>query len=372
MALDGNLDWIYDAAFDDEALARMANRLLAATDSQFLLAGWVDSQGVYQPLVSANHRDDVLMSYFEDFADKDPWFAAEMPKAPLERTTRLSDEVPNALFARSELYNEFLRPSGLDVMHAASVGAANADGMGAMIFQRCRGRGDRDFSDEDMATIAGMSGAVRHVLKVRARLRRSEQNEGAFSLVSSRARIGAILLGEKGRIIQANALAENLLASGDIVSALRGRIVGADALGSWMAEAIRRATDATAPSASATISDVSRMGAASLTIIPVRGVSERRAMLMISLRAELMPGHDVAMMQAFGLTAGEAAVVRLIANGASAAEVAVRRGRSLQTVRVQIRNAMFKMHCARQTELIELARSLVLFVDSTGSAPFEL
>ncbi|MEE4383066.1 MAG: LuxR C-terminal-related transcriptional regulator, partial [Pseudomonadales bacterium] len=62
--------------------------------------------------------------------------------------------------------------------------------------------------------------------------------------------------------------------------------------------------------------------------------------------------------EAFGLTAAESDVVRLIVEGASVEEVARRRGRSLATVRAQIRSIYAKTGTRSQAEFVRMAVGL--------------
>jgi DNA-binding CsgD family transcriptional regulator len=55
-----------------------------------------------------------------------------------------------------------------------------------------------------------------------------------------------------------------------------------------------------------------------------------------------------------GLSLAEAEVANLIAEGRSAAEIADERGASMHTVRNQIKAALAKTSCRRQSELVAL------------------
>jgi DNA-binding CsgD family transcriptional regulator len=60
----------------------------------------------------------------------------------------------------------------------------------------------------------------------------------------------------------------------------------------------------------------------------------------------------------FDLTAAEAEVARRVANGVSVASIARESGRSVHTIRNQLRNAMEKTGCSRQVELVVLLHQI--------------
>ncbi|WP_265561652.1 helix-turn-helix transcriptional regulator [Sphingomicrobium arenosum] len=372
MASNDSLDWIYEAAFDDDALDALAGRLMERFDSQHLLAGWIGADGDFRSLVAANYEADHLTRYFGEFAEKDIWLAAEMPYAGIERSIRSSDLVDQSVYQRSEIYNDFFRPTGLEVFHSLSLSANNRDGAGAWALHRARGRGDRDFTIEDREDIERIGGALRHVMKVRSRLVRERSGQKAFSLVSDRTRIGGVLLGPGGGLVQANRLGEDMLHIGDVIRLARGRVVASDEVADWFAGALRGIFSTATPHASSSHAHDARGRRIALTLSPVPTFMGMRAMLFLSMPVELGEGHDAALVDAFGLTRSEAQVMRLLANGGTAQGIAVRRGTSLQTVRVQLRHAMGKMGCTRQSEAIALAKRFLIAADPPDHTQFEV
>jgi len=69
--------------------------------------------------------------------------------------------------------------------------------------------------------------------------------------------------------------------------------------------------------------------------------------------------------EAFGLTIAEAEIVRAITEGMSLKEIAKKRGRSLETVKTQLRSALAKTDARTQSELVRLTLSLMDVVSAT-------
>jgi DNA-binding CsgD family transcriptional regulator len=99
-----------------------------------------------------------------------------------------------------------------------------------------------------------------------------------------------------------------------------------------------------------------------LHVVPVRRAAHdifggTDAIIVLSEAAR--PGADATLIQSlFDLTAAEISVAQAIAAGHSVGSVAAASGRSLATVRNQLRSAMAKTGCSRQVELTLLMRQL--------------
>ncbi len=90
---------------------------------------------------------------------------------------------------------------------------------------------------------------------------------------------------------------------------------------------------------------------------PVRPV--RGAAFVIALASELgwPEGYTEMLRSAFDLTEAEGQVMRALAEGAPLAQIATDRGRSIETIRAQIKSVMSKTETRSQTELVRLTLS---------------
>lgn len=91
-----------------------------------------------------------------------------------------------------------------------------------------------------------------------------------------------------------------------------------------------------------------------------KGFSERKFALLKSTEFLWPDRLTPAISHAFGLTAAEADIVKLIVEGASVSEVADARGSQLSTVRAQIRSLYLKTGAKNQSEFIRMAVGLAV------------
>jgi DNA-binding CsgD family transcriptional regulator len=100
-----------------------------------------------------------------------------------------------------------------------------------------------------------------------------------------------------------------------------------------------------------------------LHVIPVRGSANdvftgSHAILVITTAID-REGSPALLQALFDLTAAEAAVARKIGAGKSLAEIASEGGRSLVTIRNQLKSVLAKTGCERQADLVKLLTRLV-------------
>ncbi|WP_265570335.1 helix-turn-helix transcriptional regulator [Sphingomicrobium nitratireducens] len=360
---DALIDHIYQASHDDAALTSLADKLIDRFDLTSMLMGWLGHDGEFRMVISANYfGESDLGDYFLHYSEKDPWMAASMSVLESGRALRMSDHVPTEAFVASDLYRKFLLPRGYDICYALSLPAVSPLGMGAMALHKGPDKGD--FTDEDVAELARLGHALETLQKSRARLRTSEVAEQGFAMVADRLQAAAIVLGEKGHFVEANKAGLRFLKEGDLLLESGGKVAGFNGSGKWFERAIEAATSKSGAQATSGRFVRPDGSAVVLSMMPfgTEGFG-RRAVLIVNFPQTLGEAHESAIAQAFHLTSSEAAVVRHLANGKTAEAIAKLRGTSLQTVRVQLRNAMMKTHCTRQAELVDLVRQFVSVAD---------
>ncbi len=177
-----------------------------------------------------------------------------------------------------------------------------------------------------------------------------------------RAERAALVATPLGAVLHANARAEAMLAAGDGLALVRGRLMAArparDALG--------RALAAAGGAGGGTVAVPRPSGRAPwlVTAAPLAaavgfpGPPEPRVLVLIrDPEAREMPEGAV-LIRAFGLTPAEAAVCRRFATGKTLPEIADARGVSEGSTRQQLKAAMGKLGVGRQAELMRLLRAL--------------
>jgi len=100
-----------------------------------------------------------------------------------------------------------------------------------------------------------------------------------------------------------------------------------------------------------------------LHVMPVRDRSSdlaQEAVAVLAITSASFKGGSLALVQSlFDLTPAEAALAQRIALGQSVEEIAQSHGRSVHTLRSQLKSVLAKMGCSRQAELAYIITSLV-------------
>ena len=103
-----------------------------------------------------------------------------------------------------------------------------------------------------------------------------------------------------------------------------------------------------------------------LRVTPVEGGQGRPLALVVSTELVWPDGFEATVQEAFGLTQAEVEIVRGVALGLPLRDIAEGRGRSLETVRTQVRSVLAKTETHSQAELVRVVLGLM----DVALAPF--
>jgi pimeloyl-ACP methyl ester carboxylesterase/DNA-binding CsgD family transcriptional regulator len=96
-----------------------------------------------------------------------------------------------------------------------------------------------------------------------------------------------------------------------------------------------------------------------LRVSPVEGGTTRPLALVVSTELVWPEGFQTTVQEAFGLTAAEVEIVRGVTLGLPLRDIAEARGRSLETVRTQVRSVLAKTETHSQSELVRVVLGLM-------------
>ncbi|MFM7332967.1 MAG: helix-turn-helix transcriptional regulator, partial [Tabrizicola sp.] len=96
-----------------------------------------------------------------------------------------------------------------------------------------------------------------------------------------------------------------------------------------------------------------------LRVSPVAGGAARPLALVVSTELVWPEGFAATVQEAFGLTAAEVEIVRGVTLGLPLRDIAEARGRSLETVRTQVRSVLAKTETHSQAELVRVVLGLM-------------
>jgi DNA-binding CsgD family transcriptional regulator len=341
----------YEAALDDEAFARLPSLLIQASDARSAMIQWRHQDGVFEVL-AFNHFSPDWMARYPEFAASDPWLQAALAPGRQNQTIRGDMFVSDAEFENSVVYNEWVRAQGDDTFNG--MGACLTSPWGFGLISVHRGRGARPFKAAEAARLDVNLGALQKVLRLRGEMaslrRKSQAAKGALDELAT----PVLIVGADGRLMQANAAAEEVLQWADGLSLKAGRLVASSAqCGTRLNAAIGQATRSREPSISyVSIGRGPDLAPYLVTAVPLLGRGgPALAMLIFRDPDRDAPISTDRLRAFFGLSAAEAAVALDLARGRIAPEIAALRGVSAHTLKAQLRSIAAKLGVSRQSEI---------------------
>jgi DNA-binding CsgD family transcriptional regulator len=274
-------------------------------------------------------------------------------------------------YRRSTFYNEPLRRYGYGPALSCTVmrEADRHSGLGAF-----RARGRRDFRDEELRLLERVMPHLAQAVRIHGHIACLEDERRLAWRVVDDLAVGVILLDARGRIVDVNAVARQLLRSADgivqdrdgslraarpdLTRRLRKLVSDAAGIAAGTGEAVSGALALARPSG---------LRSLQLLVAPVTGEERRR---WGRARASVVvfvtdPEHAVELpeprvQRLLGLTRMEARVAIALAGGATASEIAERLGVQANTVRWHLKQIYAKTGTRRQAEVVRLLLAVPL------------
>jgi DNA-binding CsgD family transcriptional regulator len=338
---------IYEAAFDEEAFARLPELLAEATGAKSGLVIWVSPDRETEVANFHGLAPDVIQE-LPDFLPDDIWTHVTLKKP--NQFLNMANHVPEKVFAAGRLYNELIRPKRDDTFHCMGIGIQAPWGFGVAAVHR--GQSQTAFDVEAEAAFRPIIGHLNKVLRVRGDLhtarRETRLAKGALDSLA----LAMMTVGRHARLLSHNVAAEELFRRRDGLALHRGVLTGATAASAErLSDAIARAT-ASEPSGS--WFRIERGPVKSPYLVSVLPQPGSRSTALVSVRdPDAESGASAERLRTlFGLTAAEAAIACELAAGHSLEGIAQMRGSSVQTVRVQLKAVAAKMGVSRQAEIV--------------------
>jgi DNA-binding CsgD family transcriptional regulator/PAS domain-containing protein len=355
-ALSEVVDEIYAGTLDslvwDRALLQVADLVRA---SGTLLFAFNPQTGAV--LRDENHRIDpqLLVDYARYWTFQDQrleHFMASPAGVPVtERTLKIAD------FRRSPILNEFLIPADAPYFMPAWL-SKSADKVVAISLQGTRRRGP--FDGCDLATLGRLVPHLKRALEIRDRLAAAQIRADTLASSLDGMSLGILVLDDRGRLLEANALAQEHLRAGEgIASKSDGTLqlrepTAAGQLAGWLSTG--RPPDQSPDG----LLRIPRQGAEPLSLLltrlPRTGTSWMRAdprwMLVIFDPTRQIQASLELVALDLGVTPREAEVATLLFSGLTLVQIAHRMGVSVHTVRSQVKSIFRKTGTQSQADLV--------------------
>lgn len=349
---------IYAALTDDEALARLPRLLAELTNARSALIHWRHPDGDAQVLAHSYFTDAQIRDFTDRFAAKSLWHQACLPPDRINRIWNIGQLVGEKAFAKSEIFNEWIRPGGDDTFYCIGGVFETPCGRGALAVHR--GRTQPDFGDRELAALRPFTTHLQRMLSVRCELAAGRRQFATYRSSLDTLGYAVLQIRAGGCVVALNEAAETILRRADGLMLRDGCLVASDRDSAMrLTAAIAAATASREPCITAALIARDCGTPLQATLTPLVGEGGAARALMV-LRE---PGfRDVSMAPRlralFGLSVSEADIAVALAEGLSLKEIAIQREVSEGTVRGQIKLLMAKMGVHRQAELVSVVLRL--------------
>jgi DNA-binding CsgD family transcriptional regulator len=362
---DQIIELVYSAAIDAAAWPAAVRTISAQyrAVAAGLYATDLDA-GAVELICLEGITGDCVETYVDQFLRDNPWSLPAMQAPGRVRSDTSLDEHYRepGYYRRTALYNEWMKPQ--DFIFTLGVNLSG-DQRRQTKFFLYRPAQAGAYSEREVARFERLARHLVNAVRVAQRLGAAQSRAESALNVLSRLRFGVVFLDERGRITQANAFAEELLARRDGLTALRGTLVAAHrADASQLAGAIRAALairrgEEGSPTG-AYLRRPSGRRPLSVTAVPlassgdVLGVRDAAVALIVADPEQDAQIPVERLRRRFALTASEARVVAGVAQGLKLRDAADEAGVTYETARWYLKNAFQKTGTSRQADLVRL------------------
>ncbi len=363
---DRLLDTLYAAALDEHGWNRALDALHELFDANYvtLILRTPDDSDKGLMIVLGDLEGQGGVTYMGYPRDETPFV-----NSPCNQVFSVCDLMSLDAWRSSDYYRRFC--AAHDVFHVMGVDIAPPES-GTFRFRFTRPERAPDFSEEEKAFCARLVPHLSRVLHLHAALGRNESLRTLYSQAIGRLSIATLVLDADGRIVEQNAIAEELLAARDGLKRVGGRLEAYypgdnQRLYQLLKGALRRArageTDISEALSISRPSGRVNLGLVVEAVPPSEWLdgTDQRALLVYVRDAVGRSLLNTAMaQQIFGFTPSETALVIELANGLSLEEAALSLGIMRNTARAHLRAIFSKTGVRRQTELVRIILNSVV------------
>jgi DNA-binding CsgD family transcriptional regulator len=280
---------------------------------------------------------------------------------PVDRVVTI-DEMIDTGWMNGEFYKAFLEPNDIRYIMGADI---VTDGGANCRLRINRPLGGRDFSVQDKALCQALLPHLKRAVTLHSRIDLIETERQLYSTTMERMLVGTVVFDEKGAVMRTNRVADDILAEKDGI-----RMVNNALHADFPAEEreLRRlmklalSSPGATPAVPEAMSVTRRSGRASLGVlvrpVPLGEWSEDRhrptAVAFIRDPERKSQLSQELIRHLFGLTAAEATLGLLLANGMTLDEAAAELKIRKNTTRAHLRSIFAKTGVRRQTTLVHL------------------
>lgn len=344
---------IYDAVTDDAAFAALATTLAEASNARSGVLHWRgNSDEPAEISLSGYFPDEQMSIYDHHFADSDLWSHAADNRERINRATNFTLSVPDHVYERSQIYNDWIRPMGDDTFYCLG-GVIQFHGIRAHLGFH-RGRKGKAFSASDVRKLQASFPHLGRMFELRSKLSRASMAQQTLQTTLDAVGQAIFTLRLDGRFVHCNADGEVLLKNaGQSLELRRGFLVARNVEDDRMLQAAFRLAARSEGAEGSVLSFRKELGGPDIiSLAAVSNGMERQIVLIVS--GPLAAGAEIEgpLRSLYGLTRAEVGVTIGLAQGKTLEQIALERGVRLHTVRSQSKSIYAKLECNRQAELV--------------------
>jgi DNA-binding CsgD family transcriptional regulator len=279
---------------------------------------------------------------------------------------RAATLVPNKVFHRSRMYEEYWRPRALHDALRMTVLVDESNVYHAFNLIKPKSTGMFEESDIELAHV--LMPHLRRAVELRRRLGQVNMLAAAALAALDALQHPVLLLDKDGRVSHANTSGGALLSKADGLGASHGLLFTATpALTARLHAMLARAAGAGGQPARASAMRLplpADGGALALLAMPFQHEAhwslprQHAILLFVTDPSVVSAAPNPRLAELFGLTRSEATLAADLLAGDTLSEIAARRGRSVNTVRSHLAQLMAKTNVNRQSHLMRLLASL--------------
>jgi DNA-binding CsgD family transcriptional regulator len=274
----------------------------------------------------------------------------------------LLDFVSEEELLDSELYQLCMAPAGL----LDSLGAdMQVDGETEARLRVARSKGAQPFTDQDRELLRFIIPHLERAIRIHSRLNKIESERALYAGAVEQLAVGCIILDQKGRVLNSNDMASQLLAQKDGISTINNKLQLSSPQRSAELQRLIIEVLATQQAGKPAVVQALRAERPSglqdlgLVIRPIaRAQGADGAVpsvaVFVSDPEQASEAPFQAITRLFGFTPTEASLAMLLANGLSLDEAAVELNISRNTARTHLRSVFAKTGVSRQPMLVRL------------------
>ena len=287
---------------------------------------------------------------------------------PQDRVVTVQELIGEANWRESEFYTQFLKP--LDILHALGADIRTDDGIECRL-RVARPHREPPFSENDKALCTVVLPHLKRAVRLHSQLEVVDSERRLYAGTVDRMLVGTVMLDETGSLLKSNPVADEMIREGDGLRLVNGALrADVAAENRELQRLVRQALNGGTPAVVNAISITRKSARGKLGVLirslPNAGSSKtkRRPSVALFIRdAERKSEASREMVRRlFDLTPAESSLALALANGLTLDEAADGLNIRKNTARAHLRSIFSKIGVTRQTTLVRVLLSSVIWL----------